>query len=141
MNPYKYSVSLIIQGDFDAEALKRSLGFEDAVAKNKGDKLGTTMQGEIVKHELSRIRKIFYREVEGNVVDAINDVCYQLESKGTNYTAVSQKDEVRLFVGVFGDKNFGFELDRNTLKRVEQLRVTLAFDIYPGDAASGAEGV
>lgn len=133
MNPYKHSISLIIAGDFDVEELKRSLGFESAFSKTKGEKRGTKANGKIMYEERSRIRKIFYREADGDVVDSINEICSLIESKGADYLKISQKHHVELFIGLFGDKNFGFEFDRKTLKRVEQLGLTLSFDVYPYD--------
>jgi hypothetical protein len=133
MNPYKHSISLIIAGDFDVEELKRSLGIELSSFKNKGDKRGTKADGEILYEERSRIRKVFYREADGDVVDSINEICSLLENMGNDYLEVSKEHHVELFIGLFGDENFGFEFKPETLKRVERLGLTLSFDVYPHD--------
>jgi hypothetical protein len=142
MNPYKYTISLIIIGDFEAARLKQGLGLDDAVTKNKGDRRGTKVGGEVVYQERSSIRKLFFREADGDVVNSVNEICTLLEAKGTDYLKVSQEHHVELFIGLFGDKNFGFEFDRTTLKRVEQLGLMLSFDVYPDDglATTDEEG-
>jgi hypothetical protein len=141
MNPYKYTISLIIIGDFEAERLKDGLGLDDAVIKNKGDKRGTKVDGEVVYRERSSIRKLFYREAEGDVLGSINEICSLLESKSVLYLKVSQEHHVELFIGLFGNKNFGFELDCATLKRVGQLGLSLSFDVYPRDDQIDATGL
>jgi hypothetical protein len=133
VNSYKYTISLIIIGDFEAQRLKHDLGLDDAVTKNKGDKRGTKVDGEVVYQERSTIRKLFYREIEGDVLPSINEICRVLESKGALYLKVSQEHDVELFIGIFGDDNFGFELDCATLRRMEHLGLSLSFDVYPRD--------
>ncbi len=133
MNPYKHSITLRISGDFDVEELKRSLGLESVFSKAKGDKRGTKADGSIVYHNQSHIRKAFYKDADGDVVESINEICRVLESKGTGYLEISKKYDAELFIGLFGAENFGFEFDLKTLKRVEQLGLALSFDVYPYD--------
>lgn len=137
MNPYRHTISLIIIGDFEAEKLKHELGLDDAIVKNKGDRRGVKIDGEVVYQDQSSIRKLFYREIEGEVVESINKICTLLESKSALYLKVSQESHIELFIGLFGNSNFGFELDGATLKRIEQFRLSLSFDVYPNDAGNG----
>jgi hypothetical protein len=137
MNPYKHSISLRISGDFDVTEVKSAIGFDSVFSKAKGEKSGTLVaSGKIVYEKQSRIRKVFYRRTDGDVVYSIKEICTILEGKGAAYLDISKKHNAELFIGLFGNQNFMFELDHQTLKRVEQLGLTLLFDVYPNEPTS-----
>ena len=140
MNPYKHSISLRISGDFEVEELKLSLGLGPLVSRAKGDKRGTRCSdGVVVYEERSRILKEFYREADGDVTHSIGKICDVLEGIGDRYLAIAKKHHAELFIGLFGNHNFGFVCDPETLGRVTRLRLTLSFDIYSDEEANAAQ--
>jgi hypothetical protein len=140
MNSYKYSISLRISGDFDAIEVSKTLGLENSRIIKKGDVRGHSVSdGTPLLATESHISKTFYDNIEGDLNNSLIDMFIHIKSRNTEYLALSKElalsgsdgHGIEVFIGLFGDRNFGFEIDPWILKLAGKLNISFSFDIYP----------
>ncbi len=64
--------------------------------------------------------------------DSLSEVAERLSSSRHAFVAIrAEGGGVELFLGIFGNANFGFDLEPDLLSRFGALALSLSFDVYP----------
>lgn len=139
MNPYAYSISLRFQHpSADLRALMAILGLEPKHVWQAGEPRctpkGTPLAGTRAESYWSA--PVLSDEKLLSEVKALEDGLSEIVVRVAPFQAVflrirAEGGTAELFLGVFGDSNFGFEFSPELLARVSALGLTLSFDIYP----------
>ncbi len=63
----------------------------------------------------------------------LSDVSQQLRPHSQFFARIrTEEGRTELFIGTFGDRNYGFEFSPQLLASFSELGISLSFDIYPG---------
>jgi len=139
MHPYRYSITLrVSHPDIDPSEITKALALESAWAWKAGDPRqtpkGTPLEG-------------FYRESywycdlipdgerssEGTLVeDYLDHFVEQLSSYREFFERIrSEGGRVEFFIGLYGERNYGFELPPSLLGAAAITGLSFTFDVYP----------
>jgi hypothetical protein len=139
MHPYTYSITLrVFHPNIDPSEITNVLALEPKRAWKAGDSRqtpnGTPLEG-------------FYRESywysdliphgehssEGNLLeDYLDELAKQLAPSRAFFARVcSEGGRVEFFIGMYGARNYGFELPPSLLSAVADIGLSLTFDVYP----------
>ena len=135
MHPYRYKISLrVVHPSMPYQEISAALGREPRFGWTVGDPK-TTPQG----HALEGTRDESYwsaRLSEGQSKTPIEQTladCVGPLTRHEAFLARLKEDGGRaeLFIGLFGDRNFGLELPSHLLGTCSRLGLALSLDIYP----------
>lgn len=135
MHPYRYKISLrVTHPSLSHQEISTVLGREPRIGWTVGDSR-VTPHG----HALEGVRKESYWSVslmEGHSEALIEQALAQcVEPLERHRTFLSRLKEdggrAELFIGLFGERNFGLELPPDLLGNCSRLGLALSLDIYP----------
>jgi hypothetical protein len=141
MNPYKYSVSLrFLHPEIDPVIISKYIGIKpnfswkagEPRTTPKGDELGGTREETYWTGSLHPGKSVYSRKIgfEDFLVKAIDE----LENKYKFINKLLRTGgEAELFIGIFGGRDYGFEIKRDIIKRLGKIGISLGFCIYPED--------
>lgn len=139
MNPFRYCVSLrFTHPSMDPKKISKRLGKSpsrqwkagEPRTTPKGGKLDGTWKESYWTGELHSEKSIKSTKIEfENFLSAALDELAPF----TKFIKKIQKEggSAEFFVGLYGSKNFGMELEPNLLERFGKMGIRLALDIYP----------
>ena len=134
MNPYNYALSLrTTHPTMSGSELSNLIGLEAEIVHNVGEQRRTStnqmLDGIYHKSYCS------FKLVDGPepaLLESIRTWNDHLATKRAELAKIlSTGGIIEYFVGVFLDKNIGIELEANDMKRLSDLGIRVALDIYP----------
>lgn len=139
MNPYRYQVSLrAMHPRDDLRPLFDQLGLVPQRAYRAGDrKPFAPAPGQSPVYAESYAYTNLTHESRNWSDEDLQDYLRGLQQRlamhrDTLHTFFVRGGRCGLFIGLFGENNFGFELDPALGAGLADLKLTLGFDIYPG---------
>jgi hypothetical protein len=139
VNPYRYAVSLRLwHPSRDLSGATKALGFKPArVAKSgekrqtpKGVSLPGTWRESYWLAKLTPSKGIRSKETE--LERFLSKVLKRLMPRRAYISRIrASGGRAELFVGLFGGRNFGIELDPELLAQASRVGVALSLDVYP----------
>lgn len=140
MPHYSYSISLrVFHPSIDPEEISQTLSLTPARMCKAGaprqTPKGTPLEG--VYRETFWYTKIVPEgERSSNdtlLEEFLLDVSQQLQPHREFFARVrAEEGRAELYLGTFGDRNYGFEFSPQLLASFGELGVSLSFDVYPG---------
>jgi hypothetical protein len=138
MHSYTYSISLrLCHPHIDPAEISQFLALEPKRAWKAGDPRqtpkGTLLEGFYSEsYWTSDLIPHGEQPSEGTLLeDYLDDLTKQLASSRDFFARVrSEGGHVELFIGIYGDRNFGFELPPSLLSAVADIGLSLSFDVY-----------
>ena len=138
MHPYSYSISLrLFHPNIDPAEITRFLALEPKYAWKAGDPRqtpkGTPLEG--IYRESYWTSNLIPSEQpsEGTLLEEyLDDLAKQLTPSRDFFARIrSEGGRVELFIGMYGGRNFGFELSSSLLSAIADVGLSLSFDMYP----------
>ena len=140
MAPYSYVISLrISHPDIDPEEITRILSLTPARTHKTGDPRqtpkGKPLEG-IYKETYWYTQLVPEGERSSGdepLEDFLFETVEELQQFSNFFSRVrAEEGHIDLFIGIFGNRNYGFELPPKMLMAIGELGIALSFDIYPG---------
>lgn len=127
MNPYDYSISLRIRHpDIDPSKITDRLEITPKVQRKKGDPSCEE------SYWSAKLTGDVWRSSEEQSIE--NFLCHMIRDLGkhADYFDSLKKEggRIEIFIGFGIERNSGVVLDSNIMRRLSQLGIDLAFDIY-----------
>ncbi len=140
MHPYSYSISLrLCHPSIDPAEITRALALKPNRAWKAGEPRqtpkGTPLEGVYREsYWYTDLLPDGEHSSEGTWIEEYLDhFAKQLASSRDFFLRVrSEGGRVELFIGLYGDRNFGFELPPSLLGAIADMGLSLSFDVYPG---------
>ena len=142
MHRYSYSISLRAwHPSIDPEAITKGFGKTPARTWRAGDPRstpkGTPLEGQY-KETYWYTVLVSNEEGESDFNSLEDKLAYLAHglAQHSEFIATLRAGggHAELFIGLYGDRNFGFELPPQTIGAVASIGLSLSFDIYPGPA-------
>jgi hypothetical protein len=146
VNPYRHTLSLRIRHpQMRDDQITASLGLSPKHAWTAGEPRkspkGTLLEGLRTESYWSSLLGNTATSEVGLLEESIESALRSLEPHAQFLAEIIQSGgRAELFIGLFGDRNLGFELSPSMLKICSELGLALAFEIYP-DADTSREAV
>lgn len=139
MYPYTYSITLrATHPSMDPDVITRALGMPPVRTWRVGDARttpkGTPLNGHyketywyanLVAHEEGASEACSFEDRLSSLAESL--------SKHSGFISALRADggSAELFIGLFGDRNFGFVIEPRVTQALAAIGLALSFDIYP----------
>lgn len=140
MHPYSYSISLRAwHPSMDPDAITRGLDKVPTRTCRAGDARstpkGTPLEGTY--KETYWYSELIPTDGGASIIEGLEDrlsyLAHDLSPRSEFISSLrASGGRVELFIGLYGDRNFGFELPPQTVATLAAIGLALSFDIYPG---------
>lgn len=134
MNPYKFCISLRFSGvGFEPEAISTALSLIPKHSWKNGDPIinppNTASRGNRRKSYWShRFETEDHADLESSLSVVLALLLpHRLFLQGLASSGI----DIQLFIGLFGDENYGFTITPTHSKDLAELGVEMGFDVYP----------
>lgn len=142
MHPYTFSISLRAwHPSIDPEIITRAFGMVPARTWRVGDARSTPKGTPLEGHykETYWYTNLVTNEEGNSTICKLEDKLAILGRDLSRYSKFISElraggGHAELFIGLYGNRNFGFELPPQTIGALASIGLSLSFDIYPGPA-------
>jgi hypothetical protein len=134
MNPYKYCISLRFSGvGFEPEDISTALSLTPNNSWKTGDPIinppNTASRGNRRKSYWSHR---FETDEHADLESSLSVVLALLLPHRLFLQGLASKGiDIELFIGLFGDENYGFTITPTHSKDLAELGIEIGFDVYP----------
>ena len=141
MNPYKYSVSLRFRHpEIDPMIISKNIGIKpsrswkagESRTTPQGEELGGTNKETYWTGPLHSGKSVYSRKIV--LEDFLLKTIDELEHKNKFIKKLLRSGgEVEFFIGIFGDRDYGFEINRDIINKLGIIGISLGICIYIED--------